>query len=240
MISENGKPRVKVPNTVFERGARLHSDYIVGIFYGNSPSYGKVWGVLNYLWGKDKRVTIHNLTRNAFLFHIPSVSLRQKILQHELWRVGDAPFFVTEWKASFSLDPPSLQRAPIWAKINQILFDLVTNEGLSFISKPLGEIVDEKPFISINSAEVKVIVNLTKPLPTELEIERDDGVVVSLSVTYPWLPPLCSICNEIGHSASLCPKAPPKTPSSGVPVGSQASQQGKGPSSQPAKHQPPP
>lgn len=48
-ITENGTPRVKVPNDVFERGAHLHSDYIVGIFYGNSPSYGNVWGVLNYL-----------------------------------------------------------------------------------------------------------------------------------------------------------------------------------------------
>ncbi|CAA7021254.1 unnamed protein product [Microthlaspi erraticum] len=83
-ISDSGRPRVKVSNEVFERGAKLHSDYIVGIFYGKPPSYGKIWGVLNYLWGKDKRVAIHNLTKNAFLFHIPSPSLRKKILQHEL------------------------------------------------------------------------------------------------------------------------------------------------------------
>lgn len=86
---------MKIPNVVFERGAKAHSDYIVGIFYGNAPSYGKIWVVLNYLWGRDRRVTIHNLTRNTFLFHIPSVALRQRILQHELWRVGDSPFFVT-------------------------------------------------------------------------------------------------------------------------------------------------
>lgn len=91
-ISAESRPRVKVPNSVFERGARIHSDFIVGIFYGNAPSYGKVLGVLNFLWGKDRRVTIHNLTANAFLFHIPSASLRRRVLQHELWRVGDSPF----------------------------------------------------------------------------------------------------------------------------------------------------
>ncbi|CAA7061593.1 unnamed protein product [Microthlaspi erraticum] len=208
-----GVPRVKVPNAVFKRGAKLHSDYIVGIFYGNPPSYGKIWGVLNYLWGKDRKVTIHNLTPNAFLFRIPSASLRNKVLQHELWRVGDSPFFVTEWKASFSLDPPSLKKAPIWATITNIPFDLVTDEGLSIIAKPLGKIVDKKPFTSVNSAEVKVIVDLTSTLPTTTEIERDDGQIVVLSVTYPWLPPLCSVCNEIGHKALFCPVV--KKPKSG-------------------------
>lgn len=205
-ISPSGRPRVKIPNVVFERGAKIHSDFIVSIFYGNPPSYGKIWGVLNYLWGKDKRVTVHNLTKNAFLFYIPSPSLRRKVLLHELWRVGDSPFFVTEWKAEFSLNPPSLERAPIWATIYNIPFDLVTDEGLSYISRPLGQVVDAKPFKSISSADIKVIMDLTKPLPKEFEIEREDGKICLLSVSYPWLPPLCSVCNEIGHKESLCPK----------------------------------
>lgn len=182
-VSPEGRLRVKVPNEVFERGAKIHSDYIVGIFYGNPPSYGKIWGVLNFLWGKDRRVTVHNLTKNAFLFHIPSPSLRRRVLQHELWRVGDSPFFVTEWKAAFSLNPPSLEKAPIWAKIENIPFDLVTDEGLSFIARSLGQVVDAKPFSSINSADIKVIVDLTKPLPKELEIEREDGGVGILCVS---------------------------------------------------------
>ncbi|KAJ4906199.1 DUF4283 domain-containing protein [Raphanus sativus] len=67
--SAEGRPRVRVSNGIFERGAKLHSDYIVGIFYGKAPSYGKIWGVLNYLWGKNKRVTIHHLSKNAYLFY---------------------------------------------------------------------------------------------------------------------------------------------------------------------------
>lgn len=152
---------------MFERGAELHSDYIVGIFYGNPPSYGKIWGVLNFLWGKDKRVTIHNLTANAFLFRIPSASLRKRVLQNELWRVGDSRFFVTEWKASFSLNPPSLQKALVWASISNIPFDLITDEGMGIIAGPLGVVVDAKP------ASIKVIMDLTKTLPSTVELERD-------------------------------------------------------------------
>ena len=157
----------------------------------------KYGGALNYLWGKDRRVTVHHLAKNAYIFHIPSPSLHRRILQHELWRVGDSPFFVTEWKSEFSLNPPSLDRAPVWAKINGIPFDLITDEGLSVIFSSLGRVVDAKPFTSISSAEVKVIVDLTKPLPPELELECDDGRILMLSVTYPWLSPLCRICNAI-------------------------------------------
>lgn len=155
---------------------------------------------MNFLWGKDKRVTVHNLTKNAFLFYIPSPSLRNRVLQQELWHVGDSPFFVTTWKSEFSYNPPSLEKALVWACIKDIPFDLITPEGLSIICRPLGRAVDHKPFSSISSAEVKVIVDLTKPLPPMLELEREDGQVLILKVTYP--------CNEIGHKASLCPTAP--------------------------------
>ncbi|CAE6125277.1 unnamed protein product [Arabidopsis arenosa] len=158
-ISTEGRPRVKVPNAVFERGAKLHEDYIVGVFYGRAPSYGKIWGVLNFLWGKDKR--------------------------HELWRVGDSPFFVMPWTSEFTFNPPSLDRAPVWASIKNIPFDLITPEGLSIICRPLGRAVDYN--LSI----------------------QEDGHILLLTVTFPWLPPLCSICNEIGHKSVLCLNAPP-------------------------------
>lgn len=126
--------------------------------------------------------------------------------------MGDSPFFVTEWKASFSTDPPSLNRAPVWATLSQIPFDLITDEGLCIISKPLGVIVDAKPFSSISSVEIKVIVDLTKKLPSSVEIEMENGSVDTLTVIYPWLPPLCSSCGEFGHKVSLCPllETPPK------------------------------
>lgn len=84
-------------------------------------------------------------------------------------------FFVTEWKASFSLNPPSLQNAPIWATITNIPFDLVTNEGLSFIARPLGIVLDAKSFTNINLTAIKVVLDLTKALSSSMEIKREDG-----------------------------------------------------------------
>lgn len=81
----------------------------------------------------------------------------------------------------------------------------MTDEGISIIAKPFGKVVDVKLFTSINSAEIKVIANLTTTLPSTMEVERDDGQVVLLSFSYPWLPPLCSLCNKIGHKVAFCP-----------------------------------
>ena len=183
-----------------------------------APSYGKIWGVLNYLWGKDRRVTIHNLSNNAYIFYIPSVALRQCILQHELWRVGDSPFFVAEWKAAFSIDPPSLNFAPIWVILSKVPFDLLTDEGLEIISKPLGRIVDAKPFSSVSSVDGKVVVDLTVRLPETSEIERENGLVDVLEVSYSWLPSLCPKCNEIGHKANFCHTRKPQHKDQGQTV----------------------
>ncbi|KAF2545249.1 hypothetical protein F2Q70_00020942 [Brassica cretica] len=193
--SEEGVPRVKIPNAMFERGAKAHSDYIV-----------------------DRRVTIHNLSNNAYIFYIPSVALRQCILQHELWRVGDSPFFVAEWKAAFSIDPPSLNFAPIWVTLSKVPFDLLTDEGLEIISKPLGRIVDAKPFSSVSSVDGKVVVDLTVRLPETSEIERENGLVDVLEVSYSWLPSLCPICNEIGHKANFCHTRKPQHKDQGQTV----------------------
>lgn len=49
-ISDSGRPRVKVSNAVFERGAKLHNDYIVGIFYGKLLPMAKS-GVFSIICG---------------------------------------------------------------------------------------------------------------------------------------------------------------------------------------------
>lgn len=105
------------------------------------------------------------------------------------------------------MDPPSLQKSPVWVKLANVLFDLLTDEGLAIISKPLGVIVDAKPFTSVSEAKIKVVVDLLQPLLKTVEVEREDGGIQVISVTYPWLPPLCPVCNELGHKSQLCPVA---------------------------------
>lgn len=57
----------------------------------------------------------------------------------------------------------------------------------------------QKNMVSLTLSYVKVEVDLTKPLPSVVEFERQSGEVVEVSVHYLWVPPTCSHCHELGH-----------------------------------------
>lgn len=72
-------------------------------------------------------------------------------------------------------------------------------------------------------SHVKVEVDLTVPLPKVVEFERQSGEVVEVLVDYPWLPPKCSHCQELGHVIRNCllysPPKDPQPPMEKVPMG---------------------
>ncbi|XP_048612801.1 proline-rich receptor-like protein kinase PERK14 [Brassica napus] len=89
-----------------------------------------------------------------------------------------------------------------------------------------------KNLVSLTLSHVKVAVNLTKPLPSVVEFVRQSGEVVEVQVSYPWVPPTCSVCKELGHVSRNCLQAPLPPKSSDVPAkkpqqAASASQKGK-------------
>ena len=62
--------------------------------------------------------------------------------------------------------------------------------------------------VSLTLSHVKVEVDLTEPLPSVVEFERQSGEVVEVLVHYPWTPPTCSHCHELGHIVCNCLQLP--------------------------------
>lgn len=61
--------------------------------------------------------------------------------------------------------------------------------------------------ISLDVAHLKVRAYCTKPLPPLVELLRDDGSIIPISVTYPWVPPSCTCCKQLCHLEARCPHA---------------------------------
>ena len=165
--------------------------------------------VLNYMWGKGKRLEIHNNPLNhSTLVIIPSEYLRQKILEKNIWYVGDSMFHTAQWSSAHSKLTPPLKAIQIWAHFTDIPLDLRHEEGYSLAGGLVGEPkeVDEftKNLVSLPMSHIKVEVDLTVSLPTVVESERENGEVVELAVTYPWVPLTCSHCHELGHIVRNC------------------------------------
>lgn len=220
-ISASGRPRVLIPDSVFEKGAEIHKDFIICYYNGKAPPYNQIQSVFNHLWGKGKKLEIHNNPLNrTTIVRIQSAYLRQKILEKCIWYVGDTMFHTEQWSSSITRSSPPLKAIKIWAHLTGVPLDLRYQKGLSLVAGLIGEPKETDAFtlnmVSLTVSHVKVEVDLTKALPSVVEFERQSGEVVEVSVSYPWVPPTCSHCKEMGHIVRNCltytPPPPEKDP----------------------------
>ncbi|KAG5394093.1 hypothetical protein IGI04_024056 [Brassica rapa subsp. trilocularis] len=245
-MAESGRPRVLIPDSVFQKGAELHKDFIICYFNGRPPPFNQIQSVLNHMWGKGRRLEIHNspLQRSAIV-RIQSEFLREKILDKNIWYIGDSMFHTAQWSSEHSSSTPPLSAIKIWSHLTGVPLDLRYQQGLSLVAGLIGDPKETDDFtlnlVSLTLSHVKVEVDLTKPLPTVVEFERQSGEVVEVKVDYPWLPPTCSHCHELGHVIRNCLHySPPKDAPAPATTESIQKQKPKGPESSkktPAKAQ---
>lgn len=222
-LSEKGVPRVLIPDSVFAERAELHKDFIICYFNGRPPPFHQIQSVLNHMWGKGKRVEVHtNPLSRSMLVRIPSDYLKQKIIEKGVWYIGESMFHAVQWSSSASAAAPPPQTIQIWAHLTGIPLDLRHNAGLSLVAGLVGDPKETDDFtknlVSLTLSHVKVAVKLTDPLPNVVEFVRQSGEVVEVQVSYPWTPPTCSHCKELGHVARNCLLLPPPVRASANPA----------------------
>lgn len=176
-IAESGRPRVLIPDSVFQKGEELHKDFIICYFNGRPPPFTQIQNVLNHMWGKGKRVEIHiNPLSYSMLVRIPSAYLRQKIIEKTVWYIGDSMFHAVQWSSKASFTSPPLESIQIWAHLTGVPLDLRHDDGLSLVAGLVGEPIETYDFtknlVSLTLSHVKVAVDLTKPLPSVVEFQR--------------------------------------------------------------------
>ncbi|XP_048613245.1 uncharacterized protein LOC125587131 [Brassica napus] len=186
-IGATGRPRVLIPDSVFQKRAELHKDFIICYFNGKAPPFNQIQSVFNHMWGKGKRLEIHNNPLNhSAIVRIQSEYLRQKIFDKSIWYVGDSMFHIAQWSSAHSKATPLLKAIKIWAHLTGVPLDLRHNEGLSFVSGLVG-----------GGGRYKTAFDV-------VDFEREDGEVVEVSVHYPRVPPKCTHCQELSHITRNC------------------------------------
>ncbi|KAJ4900095.1 Uncharacterized protein Rs2_12512 [Raphanus sativus] len=155
---------------------------------------------------------------------------------------GDSMFHTAQWTSIHSSATPPLSSIKIWAHLTGVPLDLRYNKGLGLVAGLIGDPKETDDFtlnlVSLTLSHVKVEVDLTKPLPNVVEFERQSGEVVEVQVDYPWLPPKCSHCQELGHVIRNCLLyTPPKDtpPMEKVPVEKQKQKTSENPKKHSAK-----
>ncbi|KAF8113492.1 hypothetical protein N665_0049s0008 [Sinapis alba] len=155
------------------------------------PPFNQIKSVLNHMWGKGRRLEIHNNTlQRSVIVRILNEFLIQKIVDKNIWYVGDSMFHTAQWSS-------------IWANLMGVLLDLRYQHGLILVAGLIGDPKETDDFtlnlVSLTLSQVKVEVDLTKPLSKVVEFERQSEQVVQVHVDYTWMPPTCSHCQELDH-----------------------------------------
>ena len=164
--SETGRPRVLIPDVVFQKGAELHKDFIIYYYNGRAPPFTQIQSVFNHMWGKGKKLEIHNNPLNrTTIVRITSEYLRNKILEKSIWYVGDTMFHTALWSSTTSAQPPAMDSIKIWAHLTGVPLDLRHREGLSLVAGLVGDPKETDAFtlnlVSLSLSHIKVEVDLT-------------------------------------------------------------------------------
>ncbi|KAF8085954.1 hypothetical protein N665_0641s0011 [Sinapis alba] len=101
-----------------------------------------------------------------------------------------------------------LKLVPLWVHLWDVPLNLRSLEGLGWVAGELGNPKETDEYtinlVSLVLSHVKVEMDLTKPLPRTIKLLRHNGQVVIVEVDYPWVPPTCSNCSELGHIRRNC------------------------------------
>jgi hypothetical protein len=107
----------------------------------------------------------------------------------------------------FSKD--DFSRIPIWIKLHHVSLEYWTNKGLSYVAGALGvplhADVTTLMHKCLTYTRVCVVIDASKMLVKEFDLQYPYGMVITISAEYEWLPSGCSSCNVFGHNLTTCP-----------------------------------
>lgn len=204
---------VKIPNEVITRNQKRWDAFIIGQFHGNLPSPGALHAILNGIWSNRHRdISISRLGVRTVLIKIPNAATRQRVLSQGLWHIEGQTMFVANWEPGLNPTMPELTEAPVWLEFRGVPPHFFSEEGFEHIAGMLGQPVYCHPstinMTNLEVGKVLTIINPSVALPEAVNVQFATGEIHRVGVSSPWLPPICSHCEEVGHSIKRCPTAP--------------------------------
>ncbi|KAL0701311.1 hypothetical protein Bca4012_057433 [Brassica carinata] len=200
-----------IPDEILADPNPLWRCYVVGYFIGDPPHVGSIHATVNRLWSTAKmgsKIDVQFLEKNTVLFRIENPQARARVINRKDWHKADVPLVVNEWSPGTALAPPDLSAIPIWIDLKGVPSLMFSHKTLKCLSRATGKFVKLHPNTEkctrLDVARVLVEVNLHKTLVEKISFQDKDGENVVIDVSYPWLPPRCTVCSGWGHKGASC------------------------------------
>ncbi|KAF8091096.1 hypothetical protein N665_0453s0004 [Sinapis alba] len=198
---------LEMPLEVFEDSDPIWRSFIVGYFIGDASHVGTIHATVNRIWTPlnfKAKIDVQFIDKDMMVFHIENEALWTRITKHHYWNISDILLVVNEWSLETAATPPNLSAMPFWMDFKFVPGHLFSKVGLKAVSTHVGSFVKLHPQTErctrLDAARLLLEVNLHKPLVESVQFEDQNGVLVKVVVSYPWLPSRCSICSRRGHT----------------------------------------
>ena len=120
---------------------------------------------------------------------------------------------VKAWAPNFHFQKELLRVIPLWVRLPNLPLHCWTEDSLSRVGSTLGVPLFADACTSqqlrISFARLLIEMDITQPLPTEIQVEDASGNNYTQPVVYEWKPPFCASCNKVGHNCSQAQKSKP-------------------------------
>lgn len=207
IMMKDGVGSVNVPDAVVKDSSPLWEDFLMGKFLDKAPHIAKVHAIVNKIWSMGDMVDVYVINANTMKFRVSNISVRNRILRRGMWNLAGVPVVMSKWTPFIEDDQPEEKSIPLWVHLKNVPTSMVSWEGLSFITSPVGVPVRLHPetaqCINIKTPKIFVNADLTKELPKKMFFNLL-GKETLVEYSYPWLPSRCSNCMKWGHLEKAC------------------------------------
>ncbi|CAN6855603.1 unnamed protein product [Brassica oleracea] len=174
-VLPSGEASIKISNSVIEKNIKSWKPFVLGQFYSHPPSQGILHNIVNGIWSKNYRdIAVSKMEGFSFLFRIPNVATRNRVIKQRLWQIEGQTMFVDKWEPGIVPVKPELTSAPIWLELRKVPSQLFNEDGLERIAglvrhpKFLHPMTANKTNMEV--AKVFTIIDPRKPFPEAVNV----------------------------------------------------------------------
>ena len=185
---------------------------LVGKIIADKPlSKGGVQGVFKRAWGEWRDFTVTELSENTYLFTFKEARAAEQILEDGPWSVMGYCICLHRWQPGFTLDELDFSQVAYWVQVHGLSLDQMSPKNAKKVGDQIGRVMEIEDPISSHGIRrgffrIRVLIDVSKPLPSGFWASRAGKSNVWASFKYEHLADFCYNCGCLGHVEGHCVK----------------------------------
>jgi hypothetical protein len=204
----DGRVTVAPPLDMFEDGCELWKSTLVGHFVGQKLLYPVVNSIAKRIWGSYGLLDVLSSDNGFFLFTFDSVDHATNVLERAPWHMANRPLVLKCWQPNMQFLKDDLARVPVWVRLYNVSLEYWTVKRLSCVASAIGVPLHANHTTLLHKrlsyTRVCVEIDASKMLVKEYDLRCPNGLFITISADYEWIPSKCSNCNVFGHTTAIC------------------------------------